>query len=92
MFIRTLEGLQAAGMIMVLVNNTTRSARFLTAADGMGFSYNDNRVDKGSDAILWYKHHWEANYIVSSRGELTDLTSGEIWVLDQAGAGGLRLP
>src|ERR1700676_5571357 len=82
MFIRTLEGLQTAGMIKSLVNDTTRSARFLTAADGMGFSYNDNRVVKGSDVALWYKHHWEANYIVSGRGELTDLASGEKWALE----------
>jgi hypothetical protein len=47
MFIRTLEGLKAAGMIKLLVNDTTRSTRFLTAADGVGFSYNDNRVAKG---------------------------------------------
>jgi L-ectoine synthase len=82
MFIRTLEGLQTAGMVHMLVNNTTRSARFLTAADGMGFFYNANRVEKGSDAVLWYKHHWEANYIVSGRGEVTDLTSGERWRLE----------
>jgi len=82
MFIRTLEGLEAAGMIKLLVSDTTRSARFLTAADGMGFSYNDNRVDKGSNATLWYRHHWEANYIASGRGELTDLTSGERWILE----------
>ncbi len=82
MFVRTLEGLQATGMIKLLVNNTTRSARFLTAVDGMGFSYNDNRVDKGSNATLWYRHHWEANYIASGRGELTDLTSGERWILE----------
>ena len=70
MFIRTLAALEAAGRIKLLVNGTTRSARFLTAADGMGFSYNENRVTKGSDATLWYKHHWEANYIVSGHGEL----------------------
>jgi quercetin dioxygenase-like cupin family protein len=84
-FVRTREGLQAAGMIKLLVNGTTRSARYLTAADGMGFSYNDNRVDKGADASLWYKNHWEANYIVSGRGDVTDLTSGERWMLE-AGA------
>ena len=81
MFVRTLEDVKAAGRIKVLVNGTTRSARFLTAADGMGFSYNENRVDAGSDATLWYKHHWEANYIISGRGEVTDLTSGEKWPL-----------
>ena len=82
MFIRTLEGLEAAGRIKLLVNNTTRSARFLTAADGMGFSYNDNRVARGSDAMLWYKHHWEANYIVAGRGEVVDLSTGERWTLE----------
>ena len=82
MFIRTLAGQEAAGRIKSLVNGTTRSVRFLTAADGMGFSYNDNRVTKGSDATLWYKHHWEANYIISGRGELTDLRSGQQWSLE----------
>jgi L-ectoine synthase len=82
MFIRTLEGLAASGMVKSLVNDTFRSARFLTASDGMGFSYNENRVTKGSDAILWLKHHWEANYIVAGRGEVTDLTNGEKWVLE----------
>ena len=82
MFIRTLDELAAAGRIKSLVNDTTRSARFLTAADGMGFSYNENRVAKGSDATLWYKHHWEANYIISGRGELTDLSNGQKWVLE----------
>lgn len=78
MFIRTLEGLAASGLVKSLVNGTFRSARFLTAADGMGFSYNDNHVTRGTNATLWLKHHWEANYIVSGKGRVTDLTSGEI--------------
>jgi ectoine synthase len=67
MFVRSFEDWQAAGMVKSLVNNTTQSARFLTAADGLGFSYNENRIGNGSDIDLWYKHHWEANYIVSGR-------------------------
>ncbi|MFO0995573.1 MAG: ectoine synthase [Alphaproteobacteria bacterium] len=82
MFVRTLDELKSLGRIKSLVNGTTRSARFLTAADGMGFSYNENRVSKGSDATLWYKNHWEANYIISGKGEVTDLTSGEKWPLE----------
>jgi L-ectoine synthase len=78
MFIRTLEGLAASGLVKSLVNGTFRSARFLTAADGMGFSYNDNRVTRGANATLWLKHHWEANYIVSGKGWVTDLTTGEV--------------
>ncbi len=81
MFVRTLDDIAAAGRVLSLVGDTTRSARYLTAADGMGFSYNYNRVSAGSDAMLWYKHHWEANYIISGRCEVTDLSSGESWPL-----------
>jgi len=82
MFIRSFEDRQAAGMVKSLVNGTTQSARFLTAADGLGFSYNENRIGNGSDINLWYKHHWEANYIVAGKGEVTDLTSGQKWTLE----------
>jgi L-ectoine synthase len=78
MFTRTLQSLEAAGMVKALANGT-RSARYLTAADGMGFSFNDNRIAKGVEMTLWYKNHWEANYIVSGRGDVTDLSSGETW-------------
>ena len=79
MLIRTLAELEAAGRVKSLAGGTARSARFLTAADEMGFSYNDNRASRGTDVVLWYKHHWEANYIVSGRGEITSLATGERW-------------
>ena len=79
MFVRTLDDVKAAGRLLSLIDDTTRSARFLTAADGLGFSYHMNYVDAGSVAHLWYKHHWEANYIVSGTGRLKDLTTGETW-------------
>src|SRR5262245_65988214 len=83
MFIRTLGELEKLGRIRFPVGNDTfRSARFLTAADGMGYSYNENRAKKGTDLVVWLKHHWEANYIISGKGEVTDLTSGERWLLE----------
>jgi mannose-6-phosphate isomerase-like protein (cupin superfamily) len=78
MFIRTLQSLEAAGMVKLLANGT-RSARYLTAGDRMGFSFNDNDIAKGGEMTLWYKNHWEANYIVSGRGDVTDLSTGETW-------------
>jgi L-ectoine synthase len=81
MFIRTLDALAAAGMVKTVAGGT-RSGRYLTAADGMGFSYNDNRIAAGSDMTLWYKHHWEANFILSGGGTVTDLTSGQSWPLE----------
>jgi len=82
MFVRTLVELEAAGRVKSLAGGTASSARFLTAADDMGFSYNDNRASAGTDVVLWYKHHWEANYIVSGRGEITDLASGARWPME----------
>ena len=82
MFVRTPEGLAAAGMVKLLRNGTVRSARVLTAVDGVGFSYNENRIPAGGGGVLWYKNHWEANFILSGRGTVTDLTSGDKWPLE----------
>ena len=82
MFVRSLEELESLGHIKFPADASFRSARFLTAADGMGFSYNENRVEAGTDLVVWLKHHWEANYIVSGKGAVTDLTSGERWPLE----------
>jgi L-ectoine synthase len=83
MFIRTLDELEKLGRIRrPLGTDAFRSARFLTAADGMGYSYNENRVAKGTDAVIWLKHHWEANFIISGRGEVTDLSRDETWSLE----------
>jgi len=81
MLVRTLGDLTAAGMIRT-PGTGTRSARYLTAADGMGFSYNDNRIAARTEMTLWYKHHWEANFILAGRGEVTDLTNGQTWGLE----------
>ena len=32
--------------------------------------------------MVWLKHHWEAKYIISGAGEVTDLTRGEKWPLE----------
>ncbi len=82
MIVRTLDELEALGRIKYPADRSFRSARFLTAADGMGFSYNENQVAGGTNLVVWLKHHWEANYIVSGKGEVTDLTSGESWLLE----------
>ena len=82
MFIRTDAELERLGRIRFpMANDMFRSARFLTAADRMGYSYNENRVRQGIDAAIWLKHHWEANYIIAGKGEVTDLTDGRTWPL-----------
>ena len=81
MFVRTLDEVEAAGRLKMLFDGATRSARYLTAADGMGFSFHANRVSRSPAATLWYKHHWEANYIVSGRVKITDQSGGEEWTV-----------
>jgi len=47
-FIRTLDELEKLGRIKSpLVNDAFRSARFLTAADRMGYSYNEKPGQEG---------------------------------------------
>ena len=41
----------------------------------MGFSFHVNRCRAAPAHQLWYKHHWEANYIISGKVKVTDLTS-----------------
>ena len=77
MFVKRLDDLRAAGAEKVLCGGKARTVRFLTAADGMGFTLSDVRIAPGMDQMLWYKNHWEANYVVSGRGTLEETKMGK---------------
>ncbi len=79
MFIRTLEDVRGTDRYRVLLNGALHSARYLAAADGMGFSLHVNRSEPCPPMTLWYKNHWEANYIISGEINLTDLTTQQTW-------------
>lgn len=81
MLVITPEGLEKRSRIEFPADKSFRSARYLTADEEMGFSYNENTVAAGTDLTVWLKHHWEANYIVSGQGEVTDLADGRAWSL-----------
>ncbi len=57
------------------------SRRFLLADDGVGFTLTETSVEAGSEQILWYKHHVEANYVIEGEGEVENLASGEVFAL-----------
>ncbi len=57
------------------------SRRFLLAADGVDFTLTETTTEAGAEQILWYKHHVEANYIIEGRGEVENLTTGEVFPL-----------
>lgn len=57
---------------------TWNSRRLLLAHEGMGFSFHDTIIYAGTETHIWYKHHLEAVYCVQGKGEIEDLTTGEI--------------
>ena len=82
MFVTTLDNLKAAGKQEILCDGTLRCIDFLLKDDGMGFTISDVRCTAGLDEVLWYKHHWEANYIVAGKGLLEDMSTGETWPME----------
>lgn len=83
-----------------------QSRRILLNSDAMGFSLHDTVLEEGSEQVLEYKHHLEANYCIAGEGEVVDLATGAtypirpgtLYALDKndrhvlrAGRGGLRL-
>jgi L-ectoine synthase len=82
MFVRTLDDVRAAGLEVVIAGGSARTARFLTARDGVGFAFSDVQQGAGGEAHLWYKHHWEANYILEGVGEVEEVATGRRWRLE----------
>jgi L-ectoine synthase len=58
------------------------SRRFLLAADGVGFTLTETTVTAGSEQLLWYKYHVEANYVIAGTGEVENMATGEIFALE----------
>ena len=81
MLVKMLQQLNASGGQKIVAGGKARTTRFLVAADGLGFTMSDVRLAAGVDVCLWYKHHWEANYIVGGAGTLIDLENGRNWPL-----------
>ena len=81
MFLRTCEQLQSTEACQEYWDGTMRNIDLLSDVDGLGFSVHDVRAVKGLEEELWYKHHWEANYIIEGEATLTNLADGESWQL-----------
>ena len=78
MLIRTAEELRANGRELEVFDGRVKSIRFLTKSDRLGFSMNDVRVSCGQELSLWYKNHWEANYIIAGSATVEECSSGEL--------------
>src|SRR5262245_51207007 len=81
MFVKRAGDMRRARKEMTVADGQTRTLRMLTRADGLGFGFSDLHLAAGAEAILWYKHHWEANHVIAGSGEVTDFATGQTWQL-----------
>ncbi len=58
------------------------SRRFLLARDGVGFTLTETTTKAGTEQVLWYKHHIEANYVIEGEGEVENIATGEVFPLN----------
>lgn len=77
MFVRRLDDLRAAGEEKIVANGGARTVRLLAKRDELGFSLSDVHVAAGQGNDLWYKNHWEVNYVLAGSGEVTDKNTGQ---------------
>ena len=79
MIVRTLQ--QLLGTDRDVRGPVWASRRFLLAEDGVGFTVTETTVEAGSEQVLWYKHHVEANYVIDGEGEVENVATGEVFAL-----------
>ena len=72
MYVRTQDEARMVGIKHV----GTEARRYLTQADGCGFTISTARPPANSGADLWYRNHVEANYIIEGEGSVEDLSTG----------------
>ncbi len=82
MFVKTVDELRLSGREKVVAGGSARTVRILLQDDGLGFTLSDVNLAAGNRNTLWYKNHWEANYILDGTGEVTDLSSGDVWAMN----------
>jgi L-ectoine synthase len=80
MIVRTLK--EIVGSPRHVTGKGWESRRILLKADGMGFSLHDTVVKAGTEQRLHYKHHLEANYCISGRGEVVDVRTGKTFAIE----------
>ena len=79
MIVRTLD--EVIGSARHVSGEGWESRRILLRNDGMGFSLHDTIILEGTEQRLHYKHHLEANYCISGRGEVVDVRTGKTFAI-----------
>ena len=66
---------------LIISGGSTPVSRYLLLKDECGFTVSVPRVRAGSESMLWYKNHVEANYILDGEITLEEVATGETWEL-----------
>ncbi|MFT5110708.1 MAG: L-ectoine synthase [Parasphingorhabdus sp.] len=81
MLIKSFQQVEASGEIVPISHGKSTAVRVLLKSDGMGFSLSEARCGARNRSSLWYKNHWEANYVRAGSGSLIDRDRGKEWPL-----------
>ncbi len=81
MIVKTIDDVKGGKGDTTLSSGNARTLRFLLRDDDVGFTVSDITVEPGSDKVLWYKNHIEANYVIEGEGTLEDLGTGKLYNL-----------
>ena len=79
MLLKSFQEVEASGQVVAISHGNSTAVRVLLKSDGLGFSLSEARCGANRSSNLWYKNHWEANYVRAGKGVITDRTSGESW-------------
>jgi L-ectoine synthase len=77
MIVRRQEELEGTDKATTVAHGTVAVVRYLLRDDGAGFSVSDVTVPAGTDNVLQYRHHVEANLVLEGEGTVEDLATGK---------------
>ena len=69
--------------VISLADGRASSVRILTKKDCLGFSVSIVKLEAGLIFDIWYKNHWETNYVISGTGKLVNLEQKFLWNLEK---------
>lgn len=76
MIVRSLETLKSEGRYAEKPGAWT-SSRYLLRDDAVGFTMTQTTLAAGTEQVMEYKNHIEANLVIDGDGEVIDLATGE---------------
>lgn len=77
MIVRSLEDLKAQGRYNEKPGVWT-SSRYLLRPDNVGFTLTQTTIAAGTQQMMEYKNHIEANLVIDGQGTVTDVATGKI--------------